>query len=328
MTMKRAYFPFLVLVVLAGFWLSLLIGVYQKGKEKEAVIYAEIPQETIRFIEGLLDTLDQSIRFDPDLTTADWDNETNYGEDEATGLLKLEDEYFIVYFPKGDKKQQKRARQTQQWAHEAIGPLASLMGRYPYPKEVKGRKLPIYLAGTQKEYTRIIAFLMENPQLKEQTGSWGMYICTYSYQGCLTKGIVLHPGTWGKEKDAHATLWHEMNHYVFYTSLDYSQVIDPYLWVSEGLAEYFSKGNPVLDAAMIERLQNERLDHTFRYVYDNYAGGQSVYSTLHQKYGEQAVRDFIGLTYSNRMMNVYPKAVHISGAQFEQEWKSYLPAFR
>lgn len=326
--MKRSCFPFVILVLLAGLWLGLLIGLYQKGQEKEAVIYAHIPEETIRFIDGLLDMIDQSIRFDPDPALTDWDNDTNYGEDEATGLLKLEDDYFVVYFRKGDKEEEKKAGKTLRWAHDAIEPLASLMGKYPYPKDVKGRKLPIYLASSQKEYTRIISYLMGNPNLKEQTGSWGMYICTYSCQGCLTKGIVLHPGTWGKEKDAHATLWHEMNHYVFYTSLDYSQVIDPYLWVSEGVAEYFSKGDPVLDGPMIERLQKEHLDRTFKFVYDNYAGGQSVYTTLHKKYGEQTVRNFIRLIYANRMVDVYPKALQKSSSQFENEWKSYLPAFR
>lgn len=126
--MKRSCFPFVILVLLAGLWLGLLIGLYQKGQEKEAVIYAHIPEETIRFIDGLLDMIDQSIRFDPDPALTDWDNDTNYGEDEATGLLKLEDDYFVVYFRKGDKGEEKKAGKTLRWAHDAIEPLASLMG--------------------------------------------------------------------------------------------------------------------------------------------------------------------------------------------------------
>jgi hypothetical protein len=325
--MKRSIYPFIILTVFVGIWLGLLTSLYQKGQEKEAIIYAKIPDEPIRFFAGILETIDQFITFDPGTKIDDWGNDNNYGEDENTGLLKLEDEYFIFYFTKGSAKEEKRAKKAQKWAHEAIQPLADLMGKYHYPTDVKGRKLPIYLADTQKSYTRIISILLNRPNLGEQKGSWGMYICTYSKFGCLTKGIVLHPGTWVTDKDAKATLWHEMNHYVFYSSLDFSKVIDPYLWVSEGLAEYFSKEYPKLSRKEVERLDDEHLDKTFKYVYDNYIGGQSVYQTLYDKYGEQRLKEFIRQTYSNRMEQVYPKSIQVPRSRFEEEWKAYLVHF-
>ena len=244
---KRSFIPFIAVTLLIIGWFFILWNVYQKGREKEAIIYAHIPEETIRFIDGLIETIDQ---------------------------------YLIP-----TKEEKERAQKVRDWAHKAITPLAELMGKYFYPQDVKGRKLPIYLADTQKKYTKIIGYLFGNPAIEEQTGSWGMYICTYSVQGCLTKGIVMHPDTWRTDKDAKATLWHEMNHYVFYTSLDYSKVIDPYLWVSEGLAEFFSKELPVLSTNTLKRLQNERLNHTFTYVSDNYQGGQYIYCSIQKNYG-------------------------------------------
>lgn len=325
--MKRLIYPFVILAVFIGIWLGLLMSLYQKGEEKEAIIYAKIPDETIQFFAGILDAIDQFITFDPTTKIDDWNNDKNYGEDEATGLLKLEDEYFIFYFTKGSTKEEKRAKKAQKWAHEAIQPLADLMGKYHYPNDVKGRKLPIYLADTQKSYTRIISILLNRPGLKEQTGSWGMYICTYSKLGCLTKGIVLHPGTWVTDKDAKTTLWHEMNHYEFYSSLDFGKIVNPYLWVSEGLAEYFANDYPKLTKKEIERLNEERLDKTFKYVHDNYIGGQSVYQTLYDKYGERKLKEFIRQVYSNRMEKVYPNSIQVSRNHFEQEWKSYLGHF-
>ena len=321
--MKRSFTPFIVVVLLVSGWFAILWHVYKKGQEKEAIIYVQIPEETIRFIDGLIDTLDQYLIFDPDPQLSDWDNEDNLGETDDDGFAKIEDEYFIVYYVP-EKKEKERAEKVQKWAHEAIRPLAGLMGKYFYPKDVKGRKLPLYLADTQKQYTRIIAKLLGNPNIKEQTGSWGMYICTYSVQGCLTKGIVLHPGTWQTDKSAKETLWHEMNHYVFYTSLDYSKVIDPYLWVSEGLAEYFSQEPPVLSANSVKRLQQEHLGHTFTYVIDNYQGGQYVYCSIEKNYGMESVKEFIQTIYSNKMEAVYPKALGASKDVVEQQWKEYI----
>lgn len=321
--MKRSVTPFVVMALLAVGWFAILWNVYRKGQEKEAIIYAQIPEETVRFISGLIDTLDQYLIFDPDPQLSDWDNEDNLGETDKDGFAKIEDDYFIVYFTP-DKKERNKAQKTQKWAHEAIMPLADLMGKYFYPKDVKNRKLPIYLAETQKKYTQIIGKLLGNPDIPERTGSWGVYISTYSVQGCLTKGIVLHPDTWKTDKDAKGTLWHEMNHYVFYTSLDYSRVIDPYLWVSEGLAEYFSQEPPALSDKSLERLQQERLDHSFKYVIDNYWGGQYVYYAIKDSYGLDKMKDFIRAIYSNRMESAYPIALGVSEKKVEQQWKQYL----
>lgn len=322
---KRSFIPFIAVTLLIIGWFFILWNVYQKGRVKEAIIYAHIPEETIRFIDGLIETIDQYLIFDPDPQLSDWDNDDNYGETDEDGLSKIEDDYFIIYYTP-TKEEKERAQKVRDWAHQAITPLAELMGKYFYPQDVKGRKLPIYLADTQKKYTKIIGYLFGNPAIEEQTGSWGMYICTYSVQGCLTKGIVMHPDTWRTDKDAKATLWHEMNHYVFYTSLDYSKVIDPYLWVSEGLAEFFSKELPVLSTNTLKRLQNERLNHTFTYVSDNYQGGQYIYCSIQKNYGMSKMKDFIRTIYSNKMENVYHKALDTSERMVEQQWKQYMDA--
>ena len=98
------------------------------------------------------------------------------------------------------------------------------------------------------------------------------------------------------------------------------------MWVSEGLAEFFSKELPVLSTNTLKRLQNERLNHTFTYVSDNYQGGQYIYCSIQKNYGMSKMKDFIRTIYSNKMENVYHKALDTSERMVEQQWKQYMDA--
>lgn len=321
--MKRSLVPFIVTACLIAGWFAILWSVYLKGQKKEAIIYTEIPETTVRFINGLMETLDQYLTFDSDPLLSDWENDENFGETDNDGFAKIEDDNFIIYFVP-EEMESIKSRKILNWAYDAIVPLENLMGKYFYPKDMKGRKLPIYIANSQSLYTRIIGNLLNKPDYKEKFPTWGMYIGTYSVYGCLTKGIVLHPDIWNKEKDAKEVLWHEMNHYVFYSSLDYSKEINPYSWVSEGLAEYFSKEPHKLSDLTIKRLLNERLNHSFTIMMDNYQGGQYVYSSIEYNFGLERVRNFIRTIYSNKMDSVYQKSLNISEKVVEQQWKKYI----
>lgn len=324
--MRKNSIAFIILGMLIIGWMITLNIIYQKGQEKEAVIYVEIPEETKRFIEGLLNTIDLAITFDPDLSIDDWNNENDFGNDESSGLAKLEDEYFVFYYAKNDQKEKNKAHKAQKWAHEAIPELADLMGKYHYPSDVRGRKLPIYLADSPKNYTKIIAMLRGVSSLPEQTDSWGIYISTYSGKGNRVSGIVIHPEPWKNDVYAKATLWHEMNHYEFFASLDYSKVVEPYLWVVEGLAEYFSETKLDLNSTIIHKLQKEaHLNRGFQPLYYNYVGGHSVFQTIHSLYGKNKVKDFVRKVYISRMNEVYPAVLQISESKFESIWKNNLP---
>ena len=325
--MKIRYTPFIILFLTIIAWLCLLIVVYQKGQEKEALIYANIPDKTIQFINTIIGSIDQHITFDPEPKIEEWDNDNNYEGDDSIELNKLEDEYFIIYYADNIQEEKEKAYTTLSLAHEAIIPLADLMGKYYYPEEVKGRKLPIYLAPTQNNYFDLISKLLNRPRTSQSDNSLGMYICSYSQMGCLTKGIVLSPQIWKDTQSARKTIWHEMNHYIFYTSLDYSKTITPYIWVSEGIAEFFSKQELKLTNNDIIRLKKERINRTFTQHYDNYIGGLSIYHTILQEFGEQKIKEFISHTYSNSMEQVYPKTFNKSEQDFERIWKSYLDMY-
>ena len=105
-----------------------LVVIYDKGKDQKALRYADVPRETIEWInsfgKGLGDILSS---FDPIPRPAPWDNEGDFGQDSISGLKTLEDEYFIFYYPESLKR---KAIFCQKLAHHAIPHLEDIIGKY------------------------------------------------------------------------------------------------------------------------------------------------------------------------------------------------------
>lgn len=319
--MKR-YKSLITVGVILACWLVLLCKLYDKGKLPNALIYGRIPDQTVQYIEKLTQALDISVRFNPDIRPEDWQDKFNYGEDPKTGLKKIEDNYFIIYF-NGDNKGAECAENTLRMAHEAIPDLTLLMGQYYYPADVNSRKLPIYLAGSQRQYTDIINIISDF-NLSNKGPSMGMYISQYSRMGNLTVGIVLHPDIWKSQEQAKEVLWHEMNHYVYFTALQYDKVVRPYMWVYEGLAEYFSKKTSKLTEEQISKCMGYNLSGAFPDYIGNYWGGESVFRFMENSYGITGVKYFISLTYSGTIEESIQEAYNTDIDGLEQGWKNYL----
>ena len=87
-----------IAAVLLVFILSALalIKVYDKGKDQKPLRYADIPQETIDWINSLGNGLDDILStFSPIPRPTPWGNGGDVGNDPETGLETLEDEYFV-----------------------------------------------------------------------------------------------------------------------------------------------------------------------------------------------------------------------------------------
>ncbi len=318
--MKRTG-PFIYVICVLVVWVALLGAVYQKGKMPGGLIYAEIHPETIRFLNDLSDKLDIFIRFDPDVRPKDWKNTLNYGEDPATGLKKIEDDNFIIYFSDTERESE-RAVKILGWAKEAISPLTGLMGSYPYPAVLNNRKLPVYLSRNSTQYDEIASMLLG--VRTSMKGTWGVYISSYSQMGCLTKGIVISPDTWVNDKSAKETLWHEMNHFVYFSTLEYDKVVRPYMWVYEGLAEYFSKEERKLTRQQIEKCLTYSLERNFPENLANYWGGESVFRFMENHYNVNRVETFIKYTYSTTVEQSIGLTFQSDINEFESIWKRAL----
>mgnify|MGYP003623542512 CR=1 FL=1 len=304
-------------------WTAVLSQLYEHGKGSKALIYAKIHPETIAFLDSLSNRLDLFIRYDPGIRPDDWKDRRNYGEDPETGLGKVEDEFFVVYFKK-DEGERRKAEKVLEWANECIPALAGLLGKYPYPKDVNGRKVPIYLADHKDRYADLAEILLGEPYNRiHQTV--GVYFSCYSRMGNLTIGILLSPEIWRNDTYAREVLRHEMNHYGYFTLIEYDKAIRPYMWVYEGLAEYFSQSRILqLTTDQIRQCSEYTLSATFPDYNSNYWGGESVYCFMEDRYGKELVKAFIQQTYSNTVGQASVFAFGKELKQLEDEWKQWL----
>lgn len=290
---------FLTIAVVVGF-------VYHTGRQRKPLVFAIIPDVTKIWADGLnkFNTVNISIQ---DKGPFNWEQEKDLGKRENSGWSSIDtDPNFVIYY-KNDalNLNVQNARRVQQIANEAIPEIENLMGRYPYPSTLNGRKLAIYLASTPDEYSNTIDELAG--KACKSAGSVGIFISHVGPLGFLPDGIVLspkcfnyelHPDNW-----AERVLRHEMNHFVFFSQLSYDKALDHPLWVSEGLADYASlmHREQVSSVDSIEYIANkcELLKEFPTEISSQYWAGRSFYKFMEQEKGPITVREFIQNLYSN-----------------------------
>lgn len=284
------------------FAIALIIGgVYATAVNRPPLVYATIPISTQDFLKELTrKNVDMGVVIS-DNGPFDWDNDEDYGI--QSGWTKEEDENFIVYYHKDNKALwQGRAKNILAEANSTIPDLADLMGRYYFPEDVNGRKLAIYLASNENEYEQTIQSLT-SPSASA-AGSIGMYCWSLGPYGSQAKGIVIHPSCFETQYSPNGyqqTLRHEMNHYVFFSSLNYEKEISHYLWISEGLARYFQTDNhPILSSADTIQYIDQKCQLNGEFPKSQFAAywaGESFYVFLEESYGVNFVKKFISSAY-------------------------------
>lgn len=305
-----------------------LVRVYDKGKDQKPLRYADIPQETIDWINSLGNDLNDIFSvFNPIPRPTPWDNGGDIGKDPETGLITLEDDYFIIYYPNDLAKE---ARRTLQLAHEAIPRMEEIIGKYYYPSDMNGRKVPIYLAKGQNDFNSLVV-KMGCPG--NYTNTVGITISEISPSGYYLRGIVLKGSSVFRSDSYHREVqWHEMTHYCFGASVDYNQKVDLPMWCTEGIAEYTGSvgRRPVLGTDEITglRTQCNLSDRTFPYVYQIYMGGHSIYCHMEDRYGVSGVKSFLKTLYKKGIPTSLKENFSISVPEFETDWKSNLDKFK
>ena len=235
---KIAFLKWASIFVVTGL---VVAKVYDIGIHRPPLKYAIIHPKTIKYLHVLTkNTKDQGILY-TDKGPFDWSNKKDFGQ--AEKWYREGDENFVVYYHR-DKQAvwQKRAQDILSHARENIDYLKDLFGVYFYAADMNGRRLAIYLPESEGVYTATISSLMGEMR-GDNSGALGITITNVGPLGCMTKGIVLNPKCFEVEPyDINGyikVLQHEMCHYVFFSALDYTKNVSHYLWVSEGIAEYF-----------------------------------------------------------------------------------------
>ena len=306
-----------------------LVVIYDKGKDQKPLRYADVPNSTIDWINSFGDGLNDILStFDPLPRPTPWNNDGDFGQDPETGMRTLEDEYFIFYFPESLTK---KAKLCQQLAHQAIPHLEDIIGKYYYPSDMNGRKVPIYLTKDQKAFDKLMEQISFGKGDYNSTA--GITISEISPSGYYLKGIALN-GKFSFSSDAYTknVLWHEMTHYCFFASIDYNQQVNLPMWCYEGIAEYTSLPGqkPHFTQEEIDMMKKDCnfSDKHFPYVFENYQGGQSIFCYMDRKYTVAGVKKFLLSTYTNGIPSSLQSNFSKTVQQFETDWKSNLKMFK
>lgn len=297
-------------------------------KEQRPLTNADIPQSTIDWFKNLIDGgSDIGGILGPD--ERDPDDWSKY--EDIDSMLRIEDDLFIIYYSKKDSAvERNKAHISQRYAHDAV-PIGELfMKNYPYPSQMNGRKLPIYLAKTVDDFRSICKQLGHG-----DPGTWaiGLYCFQYSVSGVYTDGIIISPEAWSvsdsqiddqtEDKELKKTLWHEMNHFMYFTNWNYAQTSEPSLWFTEGLAEYFSENYDRMKVVGDHRKYD--LTDNFRDGSSEYWVGMSAIMCLEKMQGKSIVSDIVGNSYENPVNKAVQMRIPSENLEsWNTRWHSYM----
>jgi hypothetical protein len=328
----KSFLNVLLLLIIPLLWNCAFVQWCIQTRYDAPLAEAVIPESTLAFLDSLGRRLmggDDHLVFRQDSLDVDtWDNDHDFGRRDSDGFYVYEeDSMFVIY---SDRNDSELLAKTLGYAKSAVGPLERVMGRYHYPYMVKGRKLPLYLCSDEDNYQYACRRLANDKDDYSQT--WGLCVQSYSGYDVKTLGITLNYGSMKRisrdpDLDLKATVWHEMNHYVYFQSIDLSKEITLHTWMYEGLAEHFSSAVKRQTTSLSPAEQKAVYTNDFTSSFDpflfNYSGGELFYDYLEASYGDDAVSDFI--------QNIYSRPLHealgdlgTGMEQARQGWVGYI----
>ena len=322
----------LLIIGIVFFIIALLVGkTYDIGLNRPPLKYAHIPDVTKGYIRNLdQNNRDQGVKVS-DIGPFDWENDKDLGQDKIQKEWEqVENENFIVYYqPDENAVWQGHALNVLRHAQENIEPLRDLFGTYFYPSDMNGRRLSIYVPSNAAKYKETVCKLLEESNY-DVTDVAGITITEIGPLGCLTRGIVLSPDDFDVEPEHingfAKVLQHEMSHYVFFTALDYNKDVSHYLWLSEGIAEYFCQrheSQQVRGADSIDYISlNCQLNDEFPRE-ASYWAGESFFLFVERDMGRKTVKNFLFNAYQCSTDSVFIK-MDMSPELLHQQWVESL----
>lgn len=302
-------------------------SVYRISRDPYAPVKnAEVPQETKDFLADIFGKFGFNIKFVDLIDDKSWSNDHDFGKDSISGLIKTEDENFVIYFDTTNPSERERAGFALRFANENIKPLADLFGKYFYPTDVKGRKLPIYIANTDEKFNRVYSELSGVASNTQWMA--GVCISTISSTGeVLTNGIILKDYGPSSEKERfRLNLKHEMAHYTHLNNVKWLST-HPKVWEMEGFAMYFENDKDYfnrVDKNISASINQISLSGDVKNYLDSYWVGYSVMLCLSDKYSNEKTREYIRSSYELPTNKNFEKSIQMSVVAFEPKWKQYV----
>jgi len=315
---KHYVISIMTVIILIGAGLTAYYGNRDVG-----ITETEIPPETMEYLKKLAKSLgDLNFDFKSGKKT-DWTGKDDDKRAIDRGLEREENEFFVVYFHGQDRE---RAMFTINKAAESIEMMKETFGRYPYPSDKDGRKLPLYVCKDAEEYKRLSRSDMNRSRACAM-------IWFYQDGSTLCEGLYFAPTTYtpGNESAAR-TIAHELAHYVYFDKLKANHRYDIPTWFTEGMAEYASRNTEMI--SLVERaLRGGNLmsltelsqgDNRFLTKSIVYGIGVTAFLAIDDLYTRDDVRELIDASYKYNIDGSFRQAIQKNLSEFEKEWLTYL----
>jgi hypothetical protein len=297
---------------IVSFSLLSIVFTFIFNQKAPPVSALEIPQSTKDYFKKLGDLGHIKFDFVDSLDLGDFDNASDY----STDFSKLEDDNFVIYY-RNKPEEAKRAKQTLDYANQAIPQLASFFGRFYYAKDVRNHKLPIYLAVSSSDFSGIC------DDVGGSTVDWaaGLTFNSVSFTGdklCL--GIVLNGSVRdGETTDLKKVIFHEMAHYNHFQCIDFLRKGSYMNWEIEGLASYFARDwNERIPSGT--NLSSFSLQHDPDNYLDSYWMGYHAFNVADES---GSFKSILASSYTNSLMAAIPENASCTMDQFDEKWRKH-----
>lgn len=325
--MKKQISLFISWFIFLALALLMFGSVYRISRDPYAPVKdAEIPQQTKDFLADIFGKFSFNIKFVDFFDDKSWSNDNDFGLDSISGLMKTEDENFVVYFDSTISSERNIAGFALKSANGNISSLAGLFGRYYYACDVKNRKLPIYITNTESAFNTIYTRLSgRNADTK-----WMAGVCINTISGngeILTDGIILKDfGPSGEKARFALNLKHEMAHYVHFNGVQWLST-HPLVWETEGFAMYYQNDKDyfkTLDTKISNAAGHISLSRDVENYLDAYWVGYTVMLYLSERYNFNTAKEYIRTSYQLPAGKNFEKNTNLSIGSFESNWEQYV----
>jgi hypothetical protein len=309
---KRNLFIGFIVVSLSG---TILTFIFNRNAPPVSALV--IPDSTKEYFKNISDWGHTKFDWVDSIDLDKHHNNSNYSE----GFLKLEGDNFIIYY-RDSPKEKIRAEKTLQFANEAIPELAEFFGKYYYAREVNNRKLPVYLALTERDFAEI------SQALGGTSVDWaaGLTYNTFSSNGDkLCKGIILNSIVQeNSSSDLKTVVYHEMAHYNHFQCMDLLKKPEYMNWEVEGLASFFANDWNQKIPDNINISNYSLLKDPDNYL-DSYWMG---YHAFHLAYELGKFRNIIQKSYNSSLKIAIPEAAECSFDHYDEKWRLHCNRIR
>lgn len=329
---KKVISRITTMVITLGVIALLIAKLYDIGTHRPNLVYRELSRVSIDWVNKLNGLDRKNIIKASKIGPFNWDNKSDIGQKRTDGKWdRVENDSTVVYYRKlredFDAKEQERALKAQETADDIIRDLQFYMGTYHGPKDMNGRKLPIYLPKDDKQYKELLSKMGISTPVKS---TYSTSIIEIGPLGCQCKAIILHPDGF-KKKNAEGepeyieALRREMAHYTYMTNLDFNQNTERYAWFVSGLVEYFAKDGqeitPLSPEKTKEIKQDFRLNDEFKTKDSQLPqdAGVSFIEYYKKTFGEAALSELIQMTYEMPVDSAL-KQMTVDLDSLKQQW--------